>query len=310
MITRRQALGAPIAAALARPALAQGAGRIRIGYTAVLDYTAAFAAQEEGFFRRRGLDTELQLIALNSTIPAALQSNSIQIGGPTPSVMISAVDGGLDLVALSACAEITRDTTTFGVVARSGETMAQPADFAGKRVGVPGLNAFLHVIFRKWMMDGRADPRRVTFVEVAFPQMADVLRGGTVDAVVTGEPILSRIVSGGVGRLVSSMTSELREPLPTTFWAATRAWATRHAEPVRLLREALAEGAAWANANGDASREHIAKYTRLPIEIVRTVPLARLRSDVTQREIEAWLEIMRAQDMLTSRIDAARLRLA
>jgi NitT/TauT family transport system substrate-binding protein len=310
MISRRQALGATLAAWLARPALAQGAGRIRIGYTAVLDYTAAFAAQEEGFFRRRGLDTELQLIALNSTIPAALQSNSIQIGGPTPSVMISAVDGGLDLVALSSCAEITRDTTTFGVVARSGEAVARPGDFAGKRVGVPGLNAFLHVIFRKWMMDGGADPRRVTFVEVAFPQMADVLRGGTVDAVVTGEPILSRIVSGGVGRLVSSMTSDLTEPLPTTFWAATRAWATRNAEPVRLLREALAEGATWANVNGDASREHIAKYTRLPIEIVRTVPLARLRSDVTQRDIEAWLEIMRAQDMLTSRIDAARLRLA
>ncbi|WP_376093759.1 ABC transporter substrate-binding protein [Roseomonas sp. CCTCC AB2023176] len=309
-IDRRALLGAVAAGALARPALAQGAGRVRIGYTAVLDYTAAFVAQEEGFFRRRGLDTELQLITLNSTIPAALQSNSVQIGGPTPSVMISAVDGGLDLVALSACAEITRDVTTFGVVARAGSGITDAPGFVGKRVGVPGLNAFLHVIFRKWLMDKGVDHRRVTFVEVAFPTMSDVLRGGTVEAVVTGEPVMSRITAGGIGALVSNMTPDLAEPLPTTFWASTRAWATRNGEAVRGFREAIAEAVAWVGANDAQTREYIAKYTRLPIEIVRTVPLAQLRTDVTEREMAAWVRIMREQDMLTSRPDVVRLRLA
>jgi NitT/TauT family transport system substrate-binding protein len=307
---RRALLGMVGAAALARPALAQGAARLRIGYTAVLDYTAAFVAQEEGFFRRRGLETELQLITLNSTIPAALQSNSIQIGGPTPSVMISAVDGGLDLVALAACAEITRDVTTFGVVARAGSGINDAAGFVGKRVGVPGLNAFLHVIFRKWLMDKGVDHRRVTFVEVAFPTMADVLRGGTVDAVVTGEPVMSRIIAGGVGTLVSNITPDLAEPLPTTLWATTRAWATQNADAVRGFREGIAEAVAWAGANEGRTREYIAKYTRLPMEIVRAVPLTRLRTDVTDREMAAWVRIMGEQDMLTSRLDVARLRLA
>ncbi len=310
MIERRSILGAAALAGLARPALAQGAGRIRIGYTAVLDYTAAFVAQEEGFFRRRGLDTDLQLITLNSTIPAALQANSLQIGGPTPSVMISAVDGGLDLVALSACAEITKDVTTFGAVARAGSGITDAPGFVGKRVGVPGLNAFLHVMFRKWLMDKGVDHRRVTFVEVAFPTMADVLRGGTVDAVVTGEPVLSRITSAGIGSLVSNMTPDLAEALPTTFWASTRAWATRNPDAVRGFREAIAEGVAWVGANDARAREHIAKYTRLPPEVVRTVPLARLRSDVTEREMAAWLRMMTEQDMLTTRLDPARLRLA
>ncbi|WP_198384042.1 ABC transporter substrate-binding protein [Roseomonas sp. KE2513] len=312
MITRRCLVSgaATVSAMLIQPAQSQGVGKIRIGYTAVLDYTAAFVAQEEGFFRRQGLETELQLIPLNSTLPAALQSNSIQIGGPTPSVMISAVDGGLDLVALTACAEITREVTTFGVVVKTGSDVQDATGFVGKRVGVPGLNAFLHVLFRKWLMDKGVDPRRVTFVEVAFPQMADVLRGGTVDAVVTGEPVLSRIVASSTGRLVSNMTPELAEPLPTALWATTRAWATRNPDAIRGFRSAIAEAVAWTGSNSDKAREYIAKYTRLPIEIVRTVPLARLRSDVTQRELEAWVRIMTEQDMLTSKIDAARLRLA
>ena len=68
------------------------------GYTAVTDFASVFVAAEEGYFKKRGLDVELKFIPLNSTIPAALQSDSLQIGGPTPSVFLQAVDGGLDLV--------------------------------------------------------------------------------------------------------------------------------------------------------------------------------------------------------------------
>jgi NitT/TauT family transport system substrate-binding protein len=313
-LTRRRLMaGATLVAtvaALPRPAIAQGAGRIKIGYTAVADYLAAYVAQEEGYFRKRGLETELQLIPLNSTLPAALQSDSIQIGGPTPSVMISAVDGGLDLVALTACAEITKEVTTFGVVAKAGSGIAEPKDFLGKRVGVPGLNAFLHVVFRKWLMDKGLDPKRVTFVEVAFPQMADILRGGTIDAAVTGEPILARIVGGGIGTLISNMTPDLAEPLPTTYWASTRAWAQRNAEPVKLFRDAIREAVAFVPGNQDAARAHISKYTRLPAEVVKGIPLPRLRSDIKPRDVEAWLKIMAEQDMLTTKLDAGKLFLA
>ena len=72
--------------------------KIVFGYTAVTDFASVFVAAEEGYFKKRNLDVELKFIPLNSTIPAALQSDSLQIGGPTPSVFLQAVDGGLDLV--------------------------------------------------------------------------------------------------------------------------------------------------------------------------------------------------------------------
>ena len=40
---------------------------------------------------------QLELIGINSNIPAAILSNSIQIGGPTSTVFLQAADGGLDL---------------------------------------------------------------------------------------------------------------------------------------------------------------------------------------------------------------------
>lgn len=45
------------------------------GYTAVSDFASVFVAAEEGNFKKRNLDVELKFIPLNSTIPAALQSD-------------------------------------------------------------------------------------------------------------------------------------------------------------------------------------------------------------------------------------------
>jgi NitT/TauT family transport system substrate-binding protein len=71
--------------------------KIQIGCTATTDCASAMIAVDEGIFKKHGLETEIVLIGINSNIPAAILSNSIQIGGPTPTVFLQAADDGLDL---------------------------------------------------------------------------------------------------------------------------------------------------------------------------------------------------------------------
>jgi len=194
---------AAASAAAALPALAQSATKIVFGYTAVTDFASVFVAAEEGYFKKRSLDVELKFIPLNSTIPAALQSDSLQIGGPTPSVFLQAVDGGLDLVLVAGGGLTSKTITGFGLVARAGSGIKSAQDCVGKKIGVPGLGAFLHVTFRAWLKDSGVDYRKVNFVEAAFPQHADLLRGGSVDAVVSADPFMSRITESGAGYVAS-----------------------------------------------------------------------------------------------------------
>ena len=183
MMKRRTLLSALAAAsaAAALPSRAQSNPKIVFGYTAVSDFASVFVAAEEGYFKKRNLDVELKFIPLNSTIPAALQSDSLQIGGPTPSVFLQAVDGGLDLVLVAGGGLTSKTITGFGLVARAGSGIKSAQDCVGKKIGVPGLGAFLHVTFRAWLKDSGVDYRKVNFVEAAFPQHADLLRGGSVD---------------------------------------------------------------------------------------------------------------------------------
>ena len=53
-----------------------------------------------------GVEADMTLIGINTNIPPAIASDSIQIGGPTSTVFLQAVDGGLDLVAISGASMI------------------------------------------------------------------------------------------------------------------------------------------------------------------------------------------------------------
>lgn len=297
-VARLAALAA--ASALPAAARAQAGTKIVFGYTAVTDFASVFVAAEQGFFAKRKLDVELKFIPLNSTIPAALQSDSLQIGGPTPSVLLQAVDGGLDLVVLAGGGLTSKSLTGFGLVARAGAGIRNAADCVGKKVGVPGLGAFLHVTFRAWLKQNGIDPRKVNFIEAPFPQHADLLRGGSLDAVVTADPFMSRITDSGAGYVASYYSTFLADGNHTIFHAARRDWAQKNPAAVRAFRDAVQEGAAFMQpaANNDKVRAAIGKYIKLPPEVLAKAQISPPGPGVSERQVGYWIEMMKDQEML------------
>ncbi len=280
-----------------------------LGYTAVTDFASAFVAAEQGYFAKRKLDVELKFIPLNSTIPAALQSDSLQVGGPTPSVFLQAVDGGLDLVVLAGAGVTSQSITGFGVVARSGSNIKTPQDFVGKKVGVPGLGAFLQVTFRAWLKANGVDYRRVNFVEAPFPQHGDLLRGGSIDAVVTADPFMARITDSGAGYVASYYSTFLPEGNPTIVYAATRAWAQANAGAAKAFREAIVEGAGFVKdpKNDAAVRAAIGKFIKLPPEVLAKAQISPPGPIVTDKQLAYWVGLMKDQDMLKGSPNLASL---
>ncbi|QNK70443.1 ABC transporter substrate-binding protein [Variovorax sp. PAMC26660] len=312
MMNRRTLLSA-LAAASATAALPshaqQSTPKIVFGYTAVTDFASVFVAAEEGYFKKRNLDVELKFIPLNSTIPAALQSDSLQIGGPTPSVFLQAVDGGLDLVLVAGGGLTSKTITGFGLVARAGSGIKGPQDCIGKKIGVPGLGAFLHVTFRAWLKDSGVDYRKVNFVEAAFPQHADLLRGGSVDAVVSADPFMSRITESGAGYVASYYSTFLPENNQTIVHAAKREWVAKNPATARAFRESLVESAAFMQQpkNDAKVRASIGKYIKLPPEVLAKVQISPPGPMVSEKQLGYWTGLMKEQDMLKTNIDVAKL---
>lgn len=310
--TRRHTLQALAAgaAALALPAArAQAFPKIVFGYTAVSDFASVFVAIEEGLFARRKLVVEPKFIPLNSTIPAALQSDSLQMGGPTPSVFLQAVDGGLDHVVVAGGGQTSKSMTGIGLVARAGAGIKTAADCVGKKIGVPGLGAFLHVSFRAWLKQAGVDWRKVSFVEAAFPQHSDLLRGGSLDAVVTGDPFMSRIVDSGAGSVVSYYTTFLPDGQPTILYTARRDWATANIAAVRAFQGAIQEAAAYMvkPTNGEKVRSAMGKYIKLPPEVLAKAQISPPAPVIVPAQLSYWVGLMQDQGMLKSAPDVTKL---
>ncbi|MFO1219159.1 MAG: ABC transporter substrate-binding protein [Burkholderiaceae bacterium] len=308
---RRTALAAIATApgALTLPARAQNPTKIVFGYTAVTDFASVFVAAEQGYFRKRGLEVELKFIPINSTIPAALQADSLQIGGPTPSVFLQAVDGGLDHVVVAGAGVTSKSITGFGLVARAGSGIRAAADCTGKKIGVPGLGAFLHVTFRGWLKSQGVDYKKVAFVEAAFPQHGDLLRGGSVDAVVTADPFMSRITDSGAGYVASYYSTFLPDGQPTIVHAARRDWVDKNPAAAKAFRDAVQEAAVFMQQpKNDADvRAAIGKYIKLPPEVLAKAQISPPGPVVTTKQLAYWVELMKDQEMLKTTPDVARL---
>ncbi len=258
--------------------LATAQTKITLGYTGANAFVAAFVAKDQGFFAKRGLDVTMQLVPVGSTIPAAMAGGSLQVGTLTPPAFLLAVEGGIETQIVSAATFQSKANITTGVVAREGTNIKAPADFRGKRVGVPGLNGVNHVTFMKWLKDRGTEPRQVTFVEAFFPQMGDLLKGGQVDAVLPVEPFLGRIVQSKVGYVVAPYAAEVSDNYLESFYIMTRDFMQKNPKAADAFKESIREAVAWIGKNEEAARKTQVTYLKLPEAIAMSIRMPTLRN--------------------------------
>ena len=223
--------------------------KISAGYVPVGDFAPAFIAKDKGYFEKHGLDVTLTKILLASNIPGALQSQSLDIGLGTPPILLVTSESGLDFQVVAGLARFTNDNPFVSVIARPAADIRGAAGFKGKKVGVPGFNSSMDITFRKWLMDQGVAVKDVNLVEASFPQMHDLLAGGTIDAAIVLEPFRSIILGDKTGVNVRDFLSDISPNAVASFWMSRTDWVAAHHDAIVGFRAALAEGIADLKQN-------------------------------------------------------------
>lgn len=297
---------AAMALLLSDPARAET--RVDIGCTAVTDCAAAALAVYDGIFARNGIEASITLIGNNATIPAALVSDSVQIGGLTTPTFLQAVTGGLDLTIVSGASSTVESTSkTAAVIVAPGAGIDAPADFAGKTVGAPGLKASMHILFMLWLKERGVDPRQVNYVEVPFASMGDALKGGSVPAVLAADPVATRIVESGAGEIAGYILDGVPDGVPIIVFSATKEWAESNPEAVERFRRSIAEASEIVNANPERAREAVGRFTNIPANVLANQVVARNDPAVGRAGLDWWIHSMKGLGLLPGDVDAAAL---
>ncbi|MDN4592182.1 metal ABC transporter substrate-binding protein [Xenophilus aerolatus] len=300
----RRAAMALCAAAMSLSAQAQT--RMTLGHTGVAEYLAAFVAQEEGIFRKHGLEVTFQQVAGGALVPG-LQGGSLQMATLPPTNLLLANDGGLDLVAVAGTSVFEKSDQNVGLLVGATSGINTSKDLVGKKIGVPSIGGFLYVMARKWIEDQGLSAKQVDFVEVNFPQTADLLKSGSIQAGVSADPFMKRALATGAAKPLAYFAEGLPPQTTGVFYATTRQWANTNPAAVRGFRAAIAEAVAFAQKDPQAARAHLGKYIKLPPEVLASIPMPRLYADVTEPQLRYWADTMQQMGLVKTRANAAQL---
>ena len=307
--TRRKVIaGAGALALMTASGRGSAAGApLKLGYSASVAFANAFVAADQGLFARHGLDVEMVLVPNSSTTPAAIIAGSLQAATPTAPVTLQAIEGGLDLVVLAGGSVYPAGTGEPAALARDGSDIHAAKDFEGKKVATPGLNAFLHILFREWMTRHGANWKRTTFVEAPFAQLGDILKAGQVDAVITGDPFKTRALAAHDGYLVANYVADLDADVAAGLFVAARRWADQHRDEAAAFQVAMREATSLANDQPDLLRKAIATYVKLPPEALAQIALPRLEPQLTPDQVAFWSKLCLEQGLTRKPVEAGRL---
>lgn len=274
------------------------ADTVRLAYQPLGENVATFVAFEEGFFAERGLDIELVEVQLAATQVQGLMAGSLEIASPAVVTLAQGASAGLDLVAISGMSTVYHEGARAFVMASTQSGIDDLEGLVGKRVAVAGLNGQIDVMLRHYLAMNDIDPTSMTLLEMPFPAQPDALQSGAIDATLTVDPFVARIEGSGVGKTIGQASLDFPEGIATSVYAARRDWAEANTDQIAALVAAIDDATAFIAENPDRTREHVAKYTNLPPQIVAMVPLAKPEAEITVEHVAYWVDAMKGLGML------------
>jgi len=226
---------------------------IRVAVPPVDAASQAYYAQAKGFFKKVGLNVEIQTVSGGASVAAAVVGGSVDIGQSNLSSLCSAHERGVPIVLIAGANLFDARTRQSELVVAPNAPFREARDLDGKTIGVSGLKNVTEVAFDAWMESHGGDWKSAKTVEVPFSSMADAVVSGRIDAAMMTEPELSGALAAKRVRILSTPMESIAREFLIGAWFATPAYAKEHPEIVRAFAAAMAMAADWANHNQDES---------------------------------------------------------
>jgi ABC-type nitrate/sulfonate/bicarbonate transport system substrate-binding protein len=278
---------------------------LTVGVVPVIDHAAVYIANQEGFFEEEGLTVTPQVMQGGAAALPAMVSGDLAAAFATyPSFFLAESKGlGVTIVA-----EGIRATEETGGVFVSGDSdITEPADLEGATIAVNTLNNTGDVTIKAVLEENGVDPASVSFLELAFPEMAPALERGDVDAAWLVEPFRTGVAAAG-GRMALASYGGVAEGIPVSGLAMMDDFVAENPNTAAAFARAIEKANAFIADNPDAAREIVTTYSQTTAEVAAKLELPLWRAGgVDAEEIDRWNELMLSTGALTGAVDITDL---
>lgn len=276
LLSRRGAVAALAAAAIARPglALAQGMPRVRLLMDWAFQAPNAFAlvAREKGFFREAGVEVAVERGSGSGRVPPQLAGGAADLGFAdiNPAIRFAIENPNAGLL----CIAVLLDRSPLCAIVRADGPVRAPKDLEGRTLAAPDFDAGRQ-LFPAFARAAGIDRGKVSFTSVS-PELREPMlvqrRADGVTGFVTTSAIALKGLGLGHAQQRVMMYADHGLDLYGSALLTTRAYAEANPDALRRAVGALLRGfrAQLADpAEAMAILKRVEPLTDVPLELER-----------------------------------------
>jgi NitT/TauT family transport system substrate-binding protein len=293
-----------IAAALAvtacgddeQPTTGGGGGQelttVRVGVIPITPVAPVYLGIEQGFFEEEGLRVEPQLAQGGAAIVPSVQSGDFQFGfSNSVSLMIAQTQGlPVRVVAPGEAAPANADEDNSAVMVPPDSDIREPADLAGKRIGVNTLKNIAGLTVEASLEKLGVDTSAIDLVEVPFPEMLATTQSGDIDAGFFNEPFTTAAEAAGLRTIINPYAGTAPD-LPIAPYFTLQPYIDENPEIVAAFQRGMEKSTQYARDNPEELRRILTTYTEIPQEVVGEIGLPHLTSELRPENFQELADI-------------------
>jgi len=234
-----------------------GQGKIKVNWTAVSGVQSGiWLAQEEGLFKKNGLDVELLHIPSSSRAIQTMLAGEIAFSYVDVLNTLEAGLKGADVVLIGGVS----NRLIFSLMAR--QEIKSVAELRGKRIGITRIGSSTHTATLVALGEAGLKPGNYQILPLMeVPNILTALTAGQIDAGIVSPPTNSRARKSGFNELVN--LARTGPEYPSVGLATTRSYIKANEETVARFVRSYAEAVHLFKTNKSAALRVLQRYTKV-----------------------------------------------
>ncbi len=257
---------APAVTSPPAPAASQNLGKITVGLAVAktFEFLPAYAAEEMGVWKRRGLDVEITTFAGDARLMQAFAAGGADVGLTAISGLVSAAEkGGLDARMVAA---ISNSVQLMGLAVHP--SIVSTADLRGKTLGATSPNAITDVLIKYLSKQLTGDPEQgIKRAHLgAYENQVAALKTGQTQGFVWTLDVVFLAEKQGVGKYLLSFGDEFPDYTFETV-VASKHLIDQRPEALRAFLEGFYEALARIKTDKDYTVDLFERKMEVPKDV-------------------------------------------
>jgi NitT/TauT family transport system substrate-binding protein len=285
---------------------ATGPEAVSVGVIAILDVAPIYLGKEKGFFSSRNINLTITTAQGGAVIIPQVVARQFDFGFSNVVSLLLAQSRSLPVKVVSNGNNSTGSPTAdFGGLIVKDSAISSPKQLEGKKVATNTLNNIVDTTTKEIVKKSGGDPSKVSFVELAFPDMAAALDTGKVDAMFVVEPFLSAAKAKGWKQI--GAYADVDPKLCVALYFTSQALVAANPDLVRRFGEAMKESLAYADSHPDEVRTVLGTYTKITGDAAKALTLPKWPAEIDTSSVNKLADLALTYGLLQTKPDVSKL---